>query len=283
MDTSLVQNAKRKVLTAAVSALVYEAGFVSADKASLETLVEILQALISEIGRSSRAFAELASRTEVIVPDIVLALVEMGINVDSIPDYGRLQRNNKLVIPPPAQAPRSKTPDFLSAGEKRPHFSYIPDYLPKFPDPHTYIRTPTHKPPITEYEAIREKSASQKRDVERALTRFMAKTSESNPSHSLFPDDMLSHLFPLIPLKASIHCYLTALLPKDQVFEEDEDEQKDDKKKTEEETANGTEGGEAQGEGDAAAADGSAKPPSDPEIPDNPFLRSPKIVKKRRF
>jgi len=36
---------------------------------------------------------------------------------------------------------------------------------------------------VTEYEAIREKSASQKRDTERALTRFVAKTSET---HSLF-------------------------------------------------------------------------------------------------
>lgn len=36
---------------------------------------------------------------------------------------------------------------------------------------------------MTEYEAIREKSASQKRDTERALTRFVAKTSDT---HSLF-------------------------------------------------------------------------------------------------
>lgn len=41
----------------------------------------------------------------------------------------------------------------------------------------------THKQPVTEYEAIREKAASQKRDVERALTRFIARTGET---HSLF-------------------------------------------------------------------------------------------------
>jgi len=41
----------------------------------------------------------------------------------------------------------------------------------------------THKQPVTEYEAIREKAATQKRDIERALTRFIAKTGET---HSLF-------------------------------------------------------------------------------------------------
>lgn len=41
----------------------------------------------------------------------------------------------------------------------------------------------THKQPVTEYEAIREKAATQKRDIERALTRFIAKTGDT---HSLF-------------------------------------------------------------------------------------------------
>lgn len=44
----------------------------------------------------------------------------------------------------------------------------------------------TQKAPVTEYQIIREKAASQKRDVERALTRFIAKTGETQ---SLFKDD----------------------------------------------------------------------------------------------
>lgn len=47
--------------------------------------------------------------------------------------------------------------------------------------PFTYKQT--HKQPVTEYEAIREKAATQKRDIERALTRFIAKTGDT---HSLF-------------------------------------------------------------------------------------------------
>ena len=44
----------------------------------------------------------------------------------------------------------------------------------------------TNKPPATEYQLIREKAASQKRDVECALTKFIAKTGETE---TLFSDD----------------------------------------------------------------------------------------------
>lgn len=49
----------------------------------------------------------------------------------------------------------------------------------------------TQKAPVNEYQIIREKAASQKRDVERALTRFIAKTGETQ---TLIRDD--SNLFP---------------------------------------------------------------------------------------
>lgn len=40
---------------------------------------------------------------------------------------------------------------------------------------------------MSDYQVVREKAASQRRDVERALTRFMAKTGETE---SLFKDDI---------------------------------------------------------------------------------------------
>ena len=40
---------------------------------------------------------------------------------------------------------------------------------------------------MSDYQVLREKAASQRRDVERALTRFMAKTGETQ---SLFKDDV---------------------------------------------------------------------------------------------
>lgn len=75
-------------------------------------------------------------------------------------------------------ANRQQNPlNILQAGNKPTNPIHIPSYLPSLPDPHAYVRTATYKQPETEYEAIREKSATQKRDIERALTKFLAKTS----------------------------------------------------------------------------------------------------------
>ena len=54
-----------------------------------------------------------------------------------------------------------------------------------------YLLSQTFKEQETDYRVIREKAASQKRDVERALTRFIAKTGDTQ---TLFPGD--SNLFP---------------------------------------------------------------------------------------
>lgn len=45
----------------------------------------------------------------------------------------------------------------------------------------------TFREPVSDYQVVREKAATQRRDVERALTRFMAKTGETQ---SLFKDDI---------------------------------------------------------------------------------------------
>ena len=216
---STSMSVRRRVLYSVVCATCHESGFGWADKPSLDTLLQMLQSLIYEIGRSSRAFCELNGRTEPLVGDVVVALIEMGLSCEGLNSYA--MRPNRVIIPSPQVMPKQLTPRILQTGEKRQLSHYIPDYLPTFPDPHSYIRTPTYKQPVTEYEAIREKSATQKRDVERALTRFMAKTCQQSLTHSLFPDEQMSHLFPLIALKLEANPYLNALLPKDQIFDDD--------------------------------------------------------------
>lgn len=62
------------------------------------------------------------------------------------------------------------------------HFQRVKNLFLNF----TLFEFQTHKQPVTEYEAIREKAANQKKDVEKALTRFLAKTSDT---HNLFDVD----------------------------------------------------------------------------------------------
>lgn len=178
--------------------------------------------MLVEVARTSRDYAELSGRSQPVIGDVVVSLINLGITLDGITTYGR--RENRPIIPAPQQISAQKQISLLQAGTKLSHPPHIPHHLPPLPDPHAYIRTPvinmknknkdfvwvarfyyknlfqTHKQPVTEYEAIREKAASQKRDVEKALTRFLAKTSET---HCLFASED-NQMFPCTEQKTKI-------------------------------------------------------------------------------
>nr|XP_033773176.1 transcription initiation factor TFIID subunit 8 isoform X1 [Geotrypetes seraphini] len=216
--------ARRRTLQVVVSSLLTEAGFESAEKAAVETLTEMLQSYLSEIGRSSKSYCEHTARTQPTLSDIVVTLVEMGFNVETLPSYAK--RSQRMVITAPPVTNQPMTPKALSAGQSKQHPAHIPSHFPEFPDPHTYIKTPTYREPVSDYQTLREKVASQRRDVERALTRFMAKTGETQ---SLFKDDIST--FPLIAARPFSIPYLNALLPSElemqQMEETDSSEQEE--------------------------------------------------------
>ena len=148
----------RACLRVAVSSLCTEVGFDCADSTALETMTEMTQSLLVELGRSSRAFCELASRVEPVSADIMLAMVEMGIPVTGLQEYA--MRSNRLTLPAPSQTVTAKQTAILHTGNKKRHPIHIPEHLPEMPDSHSYIRTPTHRQPDTDYESVREKAAS---------------------------------------------------------------------------------------------------------------------------
>ncbi|KAK2113710.1 transcription initiation factor TFIID subunit 8 [Saguinus oedipus] len=216
--------ARRRTLQVVVSSLLTEAGFESAEKASVETLTEMLQSC-----ESAKSYCEHTARTQPTLSDIVVTLVEMGFNVDTLPAYAK--RSQRMVITAPPVTNQPVTPKALTAGQNRPHPPHIPSHFPEFPDPHTYIKTPTYREPVSDYQVLREKAASQRRDVERALTRFMAKTGETQ---SLFKDDVST--FPLIAARPFTIPYLTALLPSElemQQMEETDSSEQDEQTDTE--------------------------------------------------
>jgi len=178
-------------------------------------LTEMLSSFLVEVGSSSKNYTELSGRVCVTIGDVVMALINMGINMDGIREFAR--RDSRHIIPLPQQASQQKQLNLLQAGTRQSHPSHIPHHLPTLPDSHSYIRTPTHKQPVTEYEAIREKAANQKHDVERALVKFLCKTSETI---SLFDTD--DNMFPLIAGKPAYPPYIAALNPTDQIFDFEE-------------------------------------------------------------
>ncbi|KYM96151.1 PREDICTED: transcription initiation factor TFIID subunit 8 [Cyphomyrmex costatus] len=273
MDIQTV-NTRRKILSQVVSSILVECGYDTCEKLVLETLTEMLQSFIVEIGASGRNYCELSGRTEPLIADVILALINMGIKLDNIETYAK--RQNRTVLPMLQQQTQAKQLNILQAGVKQGHPSYIPSYFPSFPDPHAYIRTPTHKQPVTEYEAIREKVATQKRDIERALTRFIAKTGDT---HSLFLTEDNS-MFPLISCKPQFPSYISALLPQDQIFEPDSDFQFDSnpvKKKKEQQNEETEEGNQTQNEN----MEQNGEIITQQDVIDNPYLRPGKIPKTK--
>nr|CAI5863055.1 unnamed protein product [Callosobruchus analis] len=97
----------------------------------------------------------------------------MGFNFNKLDSY--LKGTKHTVLPNLQPQQQQKLYNMLAAGTKQPLPPHIPPHLPQFPDPHAYVRTPTHKQPIIDYESVREKAAVQKRDIEKALTKFLAK------------------------------------------------------------------------------------------------------------
>ncbi|XP_028849551.1 transcription initiation factor TFIID subunit 8 [Denticeps clupeoides] len=273
--------ARRRTLQVVVSSLLTENGYESAEKAAVESLTEMMQSYITEIGRCAKAYCEHTARITPTLPDVVVTLIEMGFNVDTLPVYAKRSQRMVITAPPITNAP--VVAKALSTGQKRSHPSHIPSYFPEFPDPHTYIKTPTFREPVSEYQVVREKAASQRRDVERALTRFMAKTGETQ---SLFKDDLTT--FPLIAPRPSTIPYLSALLPSElelQALEETDSSEQDDQTDSENNPNNIVSDDPGADKENSVLPSGGVVPTvksSEENVIDNPYLRPVKKPKVRR-
>ncbi|XP_070963504.1 transcription initiation factor TFIID subunit 8-like [Oncorhynchus clarkii lewisi] len=275
------QLARRRTLQVVVSSLLTECGFESAEKATVESLTEMIQSYISEVGRCAKAYCEHTARITPTLSDAVVTLNEMGFNVDTLPGYAKRSQRMVITAPPVTNAP--VIPKALIAGQKRTHPSHIPSHFPEFPDPHTYIKTPTFREPVSDYQVVREKAASQRRDVERALTRFMAKTGETQ---SLFKDDVTA--FPLIAERPSSIPYLSALLPSElelQTLEETDSSEQDDQTDSENTPVNNLNDDPGADKENSVLLAGGVVPSvkvNEENMIDNPYLRPVKKPKVRR-
>nr|XP_043893471.1 transcription initiation factor TFIID subunit 8-like [Solea senegalensis] len=88
--------ARRRTLQVVVSALLTECGFESAEKAAVETLTEMMQSYVTEIGRCAKAYCEHTARSIPTLSDTVVTLIEMGFNVETLPVYAK--RSQRMVI-----------------------------------------------------------------------------------------------------------------------------------------------------------------------------------------
>lgn len=199
----------RRLLKMVVAALCKQAGFENADQIVLETLTEMLASYLVECGRSSRVMADLAGRTQILPIDVTLALIEMGFSLQNFNISALRDTGGRIVVPGPRPTPAPAETKVIHVGKIRSHPPHIPDYMPPFPDPHTYVRTQPQIEFQSDYETAREAAATQQRNIEVSLIKLMLKIQPTISLHASDPE-----LAVLKPQPES-RPYLSALLPSD--------------------------------------------------------------------
>jgi len=110
----------------------------------------------------------------------------------------------------------------------------------------------------------------------------MARTFSSSQTYSLFPEEQLSHLFPLIGIKTDPVPYLSALLPKDQIWE-DEDSSDYKAKSSSKNNTSIEEAGQFNELDTSKENEEEHNLLNEAEIVDNPYMRTAKVVNDFSF
>ena len=114
---------------------------------------------------------------------MLLSLIDIGVSVDRIRVHTQTEHG---VLTAPMLTPAPATPKSLQpGGDRRPRPAYMPDFLPPLPAPHTYLNTPTHRPPANDYATARARAAEERQHTQEALTQLLARLEDT---HSLFPE-----------------------------------------------------------------------------------------------
>lgn len=178
----------REVSKIAAAQICQSLGFQGSKESALDTLAEIVIVYLSDLGKMAKFYSNLAGRTECNVFDIVRGLEELevlGSRQDSevsrcLAGSRTIQEIFKYVnsaeeIPfaqPVPQFPIIKSckvlPSFIKMREAPPS-KHIPNWLPAFPDPHTYIYTPVWNKRMTDPRADKLEQARQRRKAEKSL------------------------------------------------------------------------------------------------------------------
>ncbi|KFM22459.1 Transcription initiation factor TFIID subunit 8 [Auxenochlorella protothecoides] len=150
-----------------VAKLADGSGFDALQTSSASILSELLVRYMEEVGVSSHAYTELAGRTEPSAMDVLFALNDMGVSVTELKEFKQSQPKGSAfpapIIPFPAPP------------------AHIPDFLPAFPDRHTYCET--HELPLPDADPAARHLAGMEAQqaAEQALVKLHARAAPQDP------------------------------------------------------------------------------------------------------
>ncbi|CAG9333983.1 unnamed protein product [Blepharisma stoltei] len=169
---------KRQIGKLALCQLAQEMGFSSISSQALDTLEEVTELLIEKIGLRAKLIAEHTGRTECNIFDTSRALDVLQTNkeqlqhflTNQIADIPFCRENIKFPIVP-RLSPQEEIDVFYNDEN-------IPNFLPPFPQDHTYLFTPVPVTRNMDPSELRILKNKEKREIEERLAELKAKTSE---------------------------------------------------------------------------------------------------------
>ncbi|KAJ0989797.1 hypothetical protein J5N97_008153 [Dioscorea zingiberensis] len=179
----------RSIAKIAVSQVCESAGFHGSRHSALDSLADILIQYIHDLSKASHFYANLSGRTACNVFDIIQGLKDLeaprgfpgasdihqcavgsGV-IKEITRFVDTYEENPFARPVPsfpiARQPKPIT-SFAQVGEATAG-KHIPDWLPVFPDQHTYIHTPVWKERTSDPKADKIEQVRQRRKAEGSL------------------------------------------------------------------------------------------------------------------
>ncbi|KAL3646790.1 hypothetical protein CASFOL_009334 [Castilleja foliolosa] len=193
-DDSIIRsgtgNYSRAIARTAVAQVCESIGFVGFNESALDSLADIAIRYLCDLGKASRFYTNLSGRTECNVFDIAQGLEDLCLPIGfrgssdiytdckvnsgairEIEDY--VKTSDEIPFAQPLQRfpvirDRIMIPSFLQMDET-PCFKHLPAWLPAFPDPHTYIRTPVWNERVSDPHTDKIELARQHRKAERSL------------------------------------------------------------------------------------------------------------------
>lgn len=141
----------------------------------LSILTELASNLINDIATKATVLTNHAGRTSPSFYDVYSSIGECGIDLKNIHLTKTLPKQPGIAVQPP-----EKPPTVVKITTPLTQPSYIPEHLNlPFPQPHTYIKTPTYNLPVSSYSLLREARARQRNEVLNSLSRQVVLSSTS--------------------------------------------------------------------------------------------------------
>ncbi|KAK5580678.1 hypothetical protein RB653_000701 [Dictyostelium firmibasis] len=192
----MCDNFARVLCKIVVAQVAKNLGFTSISQIATDSLADVIQLYIQDIGIRAHEYSELSCRTDSNFFDVKQAFEDMSINIHELQQF-LLQSDETpfaQVVPPfPLQGSAEQTSKpSLYKTEEQDFPLHIPSFLPSFPEKHTFSKTPLYGEVVTDPYKIKKTKNKQKRQIENSLIKLTDITTTKIPNYDMIKQQQYS-------------------------------------------------------------------------------------------